>query len=215
MGHKYKAVIFDLDGTLIDSADLIRDSFRFASNKALGKVINDNILLKNVGTPLKSQMEKINSKKTEELVTAYKEYNRKMHDRMVRNFPGMKNVLKKLEKEGIELGIVTSKGEELTVRALQLLGMTEFFKVIVTADDVKVHKPEPEPVNVALKEIKIKKGSAIYIGDSPVDIRAGKAAGLETAAVLWGMFSKETLRKEHPDFYLEKPEEILKIILDI
>ena len=116
-----------------------------------------------------------------------------------------------LRERGVTLGVVTSKLRAGCERGLKLTGLMEHFPLLVTADDVKRPKPDPEPVELALERAGATRANTIFIGDSPHDMAAGRAAGVATAAVLWGPFSVDALNASSPTFLLERPEEILSL----
>ncbi len=209
---KVKGILFDLDGTLIDTVELIRQSFRYATQKILGQKIPDEILLRNLGTPLRSQMEVFSKEKADELTRVYQEFNWAHHDELIREYPGTKEVLKRLKEWGYKLAVVTSKSYPLAQKGISAFNLSPFFEVVVTLDDVSEFKPLPGPILAALNRLGFKPSQAIYIGDSPHDIKAGKRAKVLTAAALWGPFSFENLKKEKPDIFLENIGELEEII---
>jgi pyrophosphatase PpaX len=209
---KVKAVLFDLDGTVIDTIDLIRSSFRHATTQVLGQSLPDEVLLQNLGTPLLDQMKVFSPEKAEELVKVYREHNQAHHDRMVKEYPDVVTVLTGLKKKGYRLAIVTSKSGPLARRGLEVLGLGPYFEVLVSMDDTTEHKPLPAPILAALQKLGCGPDEAVYIGDSPHDLRAGKAAGVLTAAALWGPFPLERLLAEKPDLVLDKMTDLLEIL---
>lgn len=209
-----KCVLFDLDGTLIDSIPLIRESFRYASKKVLGRELTDELLLANVGKPLEKQMEIISKEKARELVEAYREYNHLYHDEKVRCYPGIKTLLKELKRRNVKVGVVTSKSKYLAKRGLEVCGIDKYVDALVTADDVKTHKPSPEPIIKCLEELGCSTQKAVFVGDSPFDIRAGKGAGLFTIALPFGPFTVEKLKEESPDRICFSVKELESVLLD-
>ncbi len=116
-----------------------------------------------------------------------------------------------MREQGATLGIVTSKNRVATEHGLRHCALDRFFAVLVTSDDTTEHKPGPEPVLEALTQLDASAERAVFIGDSPYDCLAGKAAGVSTAAALWGPFSRETLEPHAPDYWLERPAQILQL----
>lgn len=207
-----EAVLFDLDGTVVDTIALIRTSFRFAVSRVLGLSLSDEVLLQNLGMPLLDQMKVFSEEKAEELVEVYREHNQARHDQMIKRYADTESVLKKLAEKGYALAIVTSKSSPLAKRGLSVLGLEPYFELVVSMDDTSEHKPLPAPVLAALKKMKRLPENAIYIGDSPHDLKAGRAAGVLTAAALWGPFSKERLLAENPDILLDDITDLLEIL---
>lgn len=204
-------VLFDLDGTLIDTIDLIYLSFKHATTSVLNENFTKEKLLKNIGRPLQDQMSVFSDERKEELIRSYHDYNFKNHDRMVAAYPNVPKFLSQLS-ESSKIGVVTSKRRDLALRGMELCGLSGYIDEVVAMEDTTEHKPGSAPVLLALKKFNKEKDSCVFIGDSPFDIQAGKAAGVMTVAVLWGPFSKETLLKEKPDHIIHKIEELSKII---
>jgi len=197
-----RAVLFDLDGTLIDTVELILSSFRYATKRVLGAALPDEALMRNVGVPLARQMREFSPEHADELLRVYREHNAVHHDAMVGEYPGTKEVLEELRSRGLPMGVVTSKGTTMTRRGLDLFGLGRFFEVVVTADDVQTHKPDPHPLRVAADRLGIPLEECVYLGDSPHDMLAAVAGGTVAVAALWGAFSAEDVLAPGPDFAL-------------
>jgi pyrophosphatase PpaX len=206
---RYETVLFDLDGTLIDSGDLILASFRHATRSVLGRVIPDDVLMANVGGHgIEAQMREFDEHRADELVRVYRDHNTGIYNG-VRAFPGIEDVLEKLHAEGRKLGVVTVKNRRTVDVTFDVLPLRRFFGVVVTADDTTRHKPDPEPLLLALERLDAEAGSAAYVGDSPFDIRAAKAAGMTAIAVGWGnIHPAGRLEKEEPDRFVRTPAEL-------
>ena len=211
--RRFDTYLFDLDGTLLDSIDLIFRCYRHAARTHLGELPPDKVWLDGLGTPLREQFSAVTSDSDliEEMVVTYREYHHLHHDTSVTLYPGVERALDGLSERGATLGVVTSKLRAGAERGLRLTGLIEHFPVLVAADDVKRPKPDPEPVEAALVRAGADRTNTIFIGDSPHDMAAGRAAGVATAAVLWGPFSVDELSASSPTFLLEKPEEILSL----
>jgi pyrophosphatase PpaX len=209
----FDPVVFDLDGTVVDTVELIVESFRYATRTVLGEVLPDDVITAGVGQPLMAQMEHISAEHARELYDVYREYNHRRHDELIRGYAGMAEMLDGLCAAGKRLGIVTSKSRDTTEMAFRAVGLDDRFEVVVTASDTDEHKPSPVPLLLCLKRLGASATGSIYIGDSPVDIQAGAAAGMATAAVAWGVFGEEDLLAVAPDFWLEEPHELLDLCL--
>ncbi len=209
-----KAVLFDLDGTLIDSYDLLIDSFRYSTQTVLNRTIPDEKLMAKVGQPLVTQMEEFaaDEAQRDELVQAYRLHNDEVHDNLVKVFPGTARMLYALKNAGFLLGVVTSKRHVAAVRGLHCFGLEDLFEFILSPDDWPQHKPDPGPVLHGCELIDVDPAAAMYVGDSPFDIRAGNDAGCQTIAVLWGMFTREQLLAESPTYVCSTTDEILQIL---
>lgn len=183
-----RCVLFDLDGTLIDSVALILASFRYATETVLGRSMTDEALLRNVGMPLLPQMEILAPGRGEELTQVYREHNSANHDTMLKAYPDVPEVLDGLREKGYRLGVVTSKGTPLMLRGLERFGLAGRFDVLVSMDDVEAHKPDPEPLLFAASELGVEPAECAYVGDSPHDVAAALAAGMTAIGALWGAF---------------------------
>lgn len=209
----FETYLFDLDGTLVDSIDLIMASFRHTMRTHLGAVPPDAAWRAGFGRPLRTQLAAYASEQADVdgLVATYRAYNHEHHDRLVRPYPGIADTVATLRARGAALAIVTSKGRTLAWRGLARCGLDAHFTVLVGVDDVRAHKPDPAPVLLALDRLSAPAGGAVFVGDSPHDIRAGRAAGVSTAAVTWGPFPRAALAIEAPDHWLARPADIVSM----
>jgi pyrophosphatase PpaX len=188
--RRLQAVLFDLDGTLIDTVELIRVSFRYATRTVLGHELPDEVTMANVGQPLKQQFADMAPDHADELLRVYRAFNMEHHDELAKAYPGTLDVLAELRARGLPLGIVTSKGTEAAERGIDHFGLRPFMQVIVTADDVQLHKPDPHPLRFAATLLNVELGYCMYVGDSPHDMQAAVAGGAIAVAALWGAFSR-------------------------
>jgi pyrophosphatase PpaX len=214
-GLDTRAVLFDLDGTLVDSLDLILESFRHTMRAHFGKAPSDQMWLKTLGTPLRAQFREVadTDEKVQSLIDTYIEHNHREHERLIRPYDGVNETLLALRARGLRLGVVTSKALRGTELSLAACGLEpDWFEVVVTSDEPVPHKPDPAPLNLALERLGEGPESAAYVGDSVWDIRAGRAAGMRTAAALWGPFSPIELAAEKPDLMLEEIGQLLDIL---
>lgn len=209
-----RTVLFDLDGTLIDSVRLILDSYHhtFAVHGIPPR--SDDEWLRGIGTPLTAQFaEWGNDRETlDALIATYREYNLANHDRMVTAYPGVVDAVAAIKQRGLHTGLVTSKNRNGAVRGLTLARLESMMEVLVCCDEVSNPKPHPEPVLKAVELLGASAAETVYVGDSIHDMRSGRAAGVQTAAVLWGPFGRSHLEGASPDYWLEKPEDLLRII---
>ncbi|MDT8435593.1 MAG: HAD-IA family hydrolase [Gemmatimonadota bacterium] len=210
-----RTVVFDLDGTLIDSEALILASYRHALRTHRGEAPPDELWRRTIGRPLALAMREFarSDAESEAMVRTYTEHNLAAHDRFVRPFPGIREALAGLRSAGRRLAIATSKRAPATRMGLSVCGIPEeWFAAVVTADDVTRFKPEPEPVLAALARAgETEPGRAVYVGDSVHDMRAGRAAGVRTVAVTWGPNGRDVLEPEGPDRILSSPAELLSL----
>lgn len=211
---KPKNFLFDLDGTLIDSIELISSSFRFTFGKHMDVLPPEEEWLATIGQPLWDQFGLFidDNAQVEEMIATYREHNEKNHDRLLREYPGVRTAVCRLATSGGKMGIVTSKLHRMAVRGLERCGYETMFETIIGSDDVDQHKPHPAPVLKALSQLDIAPEETIYIGDSPHDMLSGRAAGVSTGAVLWGPFAREVLAETDPDIWFDEPEDLLRLV---
>jgi len=209
----FDPVVFDLDGTVVDTVELIVKSFRYATRTVLGEVLPDELIVAGVGRPLRAQMERLSAEHAQELYDVYREYNHRRHDELIRGYDGIEEVLDALRAAGRRTGIVTSKSRDTTAMAFRAVGLEDRFNVVVTATDTTEHKPSPVPLLLCLERLGATAEGSIYIGDSPFDIQAGAAAGMTTAAVAWGVFGREALLASGPDVWLDEPRDLIGLCL--
>lgn len=202
--------LFDLDGTLIDSIELIRRSLEHTLLAHGFPPPTHEQWLEGLGRPLKAQFASLaaDARELEAMVRTYRSWNLAHHDAMVRAYDGVHAALESLAAAGGRLGLVTSKQHVSARRGLQRCGLDERFEVLVGADDVDQGKPAPDPVLLALELLGAPAERAVFVGDSPHDLAAGRAAGTRTAAVLWGPFSREDLAPHRPDLWVEHPSDL-------
>ena len=209
-----RTVLFDLDGTLIDSVRLILDSYHHTLASHGLPPRSDEEWLAGVGTPLTAQFAdwRDDPETLQALIATYREYNLKHHDRMVTVYPGVVDVVRALKEDGIATGLVTSKNRAGAVRGLTLVQLEAMMDVLVCSDEVENPKPHPEPVEKAVRLLSADPAATVYVGDSVHDMLAGRAAGVRTAAALWGPFGRSHLEGAQPDYWLERPEELLALV---
>jgi len=211
---RFPVVLFDLDGTLIDSGPIILASMQHAVRTVLGREIADEELASTIGGQgLVVQMQALDPERVDELVEAYREHNDPLHDTL-EAFDGILDVLPRLRAEGRRLGIVTAKRHRTVSLALDRFPrLADQFDVVVAHEDTERHKPDPDPVLAAIERLDGEPSGAAYVGDSPFDIQAAKAAGAFAVAVGWGgIHSDERLLAEEPDALVHSPEDLLDVV---
>lgn len=211
----WPGVFFDLDGTLADTVELILRSYRHTMATHLGEVLPDERWIYGMGTPLRTQLREFARSEEEAgaMLETYTVFQRGVHDESVRPFPGARDVLTALRAGGARIAVVTSKRGEVARRTMEVCGLWDVVDLLISADDVERGKPDPEPVVRALAalELDAQARQVLFVGDSPHDLRAGRAAGTRTAAVSWGPFDRSLLDAERPDYFLESLSELLAL----
>lgn len=207
-------VLFDLDGTLIDSVRLILDSYHHTLASHGLEARHDDFWLAGLGTPLRVQFKHWSDDpaQLEAMIATYREYNLTHHDGMVTAYPGVVEMVRAIRRAGLRTGLVTSKNKPGAERGLRLVGLADAMELIIGADDVKNPKPHPEPIEEALRRMGRSAREAMYVGDSVHDMESGREAGVRTAAVLWGPFSRAYLERTAPDHWLERPGDLLDVL---
>jgi len=206
-------VLFDLDGTVVDSGAIILASMRHATRQVLGLDFEDAELMQAVGGPgLEAQMHALAPDRVEELVTVYLAHNEPLHAELV-CCVRLDGLLVRLKDEGRRLGIVTAKRRATVALAFDVLPLGHLFETVVGGDETKRHKPDPEPLLLAAERMGVDPEDCAYVGDSPFDIRAAKAAGMFAVAVTWGgIHERATLDAEEPDAIVDSAEDLYGVL---
>jgi pyrophosphatase PpaX len=207
-----KAVIFDLDGTLIDTNDLIIDTFYHVINELLGRSPTIEELNHVYGRTLDEQMRFFSEERSQELVDAYKSYYRAHMDERTHLFEGVKDLLVKLTEMGIKIATVTNKGSRGVRHAFDKFDIGDYFDATISADDVSNGKPDPEGIFAVLDGLGIEAYEALFVGDSLNDIAAAKKAGVLSVLVGWTLFHEEHYSEFGADFIIDKPMDLIKLL---
>jgi pyrophosphatase PpaX len=209
----YPTVLFDLDGTLIDSGAMIIASYRHATQAVLAREVPDEVLARFIGGgSILEHMRTIDRDRADELVRVYREHNAPLHDEL-EAFEGVEDVLATLSAEGRKLGVVTAKRRKTVDLAFGVLPLERYFDAVVTTDMTERHKPHPEPVLHALELLEADPSETAFVGDSPFDVAAGKAAGVFTVAVAWGnIHPLDRLVEAGADVVVGTPGELLDVL---
>ena len=211
------AVLFDLDGTLIDSIQLIILAAQHAFASRAGPAPSDAEFIAGIGRPLVAQFGPfaLDDDDMQLLTTRYREYQLMHHDRLTTLYEGVMDAVLELHGRGHPMGIVTSKMDGIARRSIAHVGLEPYMSVVVACDHTTRHKPDPEPVHLALARLGVAPSRAVFIGDSPYDIQAGNAAGVTSIAATWGAFSHDTLAAARPSYVLENPQALSGLILQL
>ena len=209
----FPVVLFDLDGTVVDTGAIILASMRYATREVLGREYSDAELMQAVGGPgLEAQMAAFAPDRVDELVRVYRMHNEPLHDE-IEACVGMEDVLVRLKAEGRRLGVVTAKRRATVELAFARVPVGHLFDAVVGGDETERHKPDPEPLLLAAERMGADPGETAYVGDSPFDVRAAKAAGMHAVAVTWGrIHDRERLEAEEPDAIVDGAEELLAVL---
>jgi pyrophosphatase PpaX len=209
---RINTVLFDLDGTLINTNELIISSFLHTLNTYYPNQYKREDVLPFIGPSLHDTFSKIDESKVEEMIASYRQFNHDHHDELVEEYETVYETVRELKKQGYKVGIVTTKARQTVEMGLQLSKLDEFFDVVVTIDDVEHVKPHPEPLQKALELLNAKPEEALMVGDNHHDIVGGQNAGTKTAAVSWTLKGRAYLEAYKPDFMLDKMSDLLPIL---
>ena len=210
---KFPVVLFDLDGTVVDSGSIILASMRHATREVLGREFGDEELMQAVGGPgLEAQFAALAPDRVDELVRVYRAHNEPLHDELV-SCAGMDDVLVQLKEEGRRLGVVTAKRRSTVELAFASVPLGHLFEAVVGGDETARHKPDPEPLLLAARRMNADPDETAYVGDSPFDVLAAKAAGMHAVAVTWGgIHDRAKLEAVEPDAIVDSAEELLAVL---
>lgn len=190
-------------------------SYRHTMRTHLGEALPDERWLATLGTPLRVQLADFarSDAEAEAMLVTYTTFQRGVHDEMVKPFPGAAQVLTALRERGSRVAVVTSKRDEVARRTIEICGLSNDIDLLVSCDHVQRAKPDPEAVHYALSALSLDESPAdvLFVGDSPFDLRAGRAAGTRTAAAPWGAFARKALEAERPDYLLDELTDVLDI----
>lgn len=210
---KYTTVLFDLDGTIIDTNELIIQSFLHTLEHYYPSKYSREEIIPNMGQTLFEQMERYGGKEmVDELAAHYREFNIRMHDELVAEFPHVAEVIPELSQMGVTMGIVTTKMQKTALMGLRLLGLEKYMSTIITYESTERHKPDPAPVLKALENLGADPAATLMVGDSEYDLLAGARAGTHTAGVAWSMKGEEFLARFEPNYILRDMRELLPIV---
>ncbi|MGA3603195.1 pyrophosphatase PpaX [Lysinibacillus agricola] len=207
-----KALLFDFDGTLLNTNDLIIQTFMHVLNERFPGQYSPKDCLKFLGPSLKQTMSDIAPGEEDAMIAKYREYNELHHDELVTQYPDVVSTLEQLKASGIKLAIVSTKRNGMIDRGLKVLGASHLFDIRIGTDDVKNVKPDPEPVLLALERLGVIKEEAIMIGDNSHDIEAGHNAGIRAAGVAWAFKGEEYLQQFKPEYMLHHMTDLFEIV---
>lgn len=207
-----RTILFDLDGTLIDTNELIIASFTHTLEQHADRPYKREEILNFIGPPLRETFLNLDEAKAELMFNTYVEHNLSNHDQYVAAYPTVVETMKKLKDAGYQLGIVTTKIKKTAERGIRIAGLEDIFEIVIGLEDVTNAKPHPEPVIKALDQLKGVASETIMVGDNYHDIEAGKNAGTKTAGVAWTVKGRDTLEAYQPDYMLEQMSDLLHIL---
>ncbi|MEG6616534.1 HAD hydrolase-like protein [Peptococcaceae bacterium 1198_IL3148] len=209
---KIDTVLFDLDGTLVDSLPLIKRTYQRVFQEMNIPWENDEVMtwvgrsLKDIGNYFAGE------ERGQEFFKVYQHYYAIDHDEYTKAYAGTLEMLEKLHNKGYTLGVVTSKSGAVAKRSIDFLGMAKYMQILIGAQDVDKHKPLPDPLLVALERLNRQPAQAAYVGDSPFDVLSAKAAKVKAIAVTWGMATKDIMENHQPDHIIDRWDELYQLL---
>ncbi len=212
MSKRMTTLLFDFDGTLIDTNELIIQTFQYVLDKYYPGEYGREDILPFLGPTLHDTFNSINLEEAEKMINDYRTWNFSMHDELASEFDGVSETLHALKEEGLKMAIVSTKRRDMVMKGLDLLGVTDLFDVVIGLDDVTNAKPDPEPIVLALDRLGADKEEALMIGDNYHDILGGKNAGVRTAGVAWTSKGEAFLQTFEPDYMLQHISDLLTIV---
>ena len=210
-----KYILFDFDGTLVNTNDVILASWQHTYRHYLGHEMPVDHITSCFGEPLLLTMEReFPGVNPQESADVYRQFQLENADKLVTIFPGIKELLADLKAAGYVLGIVTSRTRESALRYMDMFGITSYFSDLVTCDDTTVHKPNPEPILLAMSKLGASAEESIMIGDSPFDIKCANNAGVDSVMVNWRITCDETsvIDDAKVDYWLHQPSDLVELL---
>lgn len=198
---RWPVVLFDLDGTLADTVDLIVASFHHSLQTVLGVSLSSEEIRTWIGRPLHGAIIDAfpdQAHRVEEIVTAYRQWNLAHHDEMIKRVPGIETLVSELVEAGATLGVVTSKLHQTAARGLSAVGLDEAIQIVAGQEQTVRHKPHPEPLLYAARVLGVDPEDCVYVGDATVDLQAARAAGMSSIGVTWGAGERLDLAQHRP-----------------
>jgi pyrophosphatase PpaX len=214
-GPRLPTVLFDLDGTLVDSIELIVAAAMHAFASRPGPAPTEAEIRRTIGRPLVTQFGPwlVGDDDLPFLISKYREYQLEHHDRLTTAYTGIPEAVAALDAAGYAMGIVTSKVGFMAERALVHVGLLRYMRLVIASDSTERHKPDPQPVLVAMERLGADPAATVLFGDSPYDMQAGRAAGIAAVGVAWGAFSPEVLVEAGAGDVLKRPADLVPYVL--
>ncbi|SHI63324.1 pyrophosphatase PpaX [Geosporobacter subterraneus DSM 17957] len=210
-----KYILFDLDGTLLDTNELIVQSFRHTYKEHLNKDVPREYIIQSFGEILRTTLERECKDCVEAALTTYRSFQQEHFESYITLHLGVREALEKLTAKGYKLGIVTSRLNESALRGLKFFDIEGYFHSIIGADDTDLHKPDPTPARMALEAMGGRAEEAVLVGDSPFDIQCAKNTGMVSVAVGWSALPREVYMQYEPDYVVDTMEELVELIYSL
>lgn len=211
MTKEINTLLFDFDGTLLDTNELIIQTFHSVLDRHFPGKYDREAILHFIGPSLVQTFQSVAPDKVQELIAEYREVNLTLHDELVEEYDGVVETLVKLKARGVKMAIVSTKRRAALDHGLELMELTGLFEVIISLDEVKNPKPDPEPIQLALAALDADPSETLMIGDNSHDIHGGQNAGVRTAGVAWSIKGEAYLASLGPDHMLQHISDLLDL----
>ncbi|MGV1008227.1 MAG: HAD family hydrolase [Dermatophilaceae bacterium] len=209
---RWPAVLFDLDGTLVDTVELIVQSYQHAFRSVLGAEQPEVRIRAWIGQPLLRCFRQASPEHASALVECYTAWNLANTERLARRYAGIDGLLADLRAAGVHVGVVTSKRRGPADLALARCGLEDLLETVVSLEDTERHKPDPAPLLLAARRLQVGRHETAYVGDAAVDLQAARAAGMSGVGVLWGAGTREALQGEQPAAVVDTVEALRAVL---
>lgn len=213
--NKIDTVLFDFDGTVMNTNDVIINSWQHTFKTLENREEDVETIVKTFGEPLAVTMEKFfPDVPVDQSINIYRSYHYDNFGELISLFPGMKELLAELKRRGYKIGMVTSRLRRTTEEGLEKYGVIDYFDTVITADDTDKHKPDPAPIHIALKNLDSVPEKSIMLGDTMFDILCAKNAGVKSVLVSWAMAVTEEEKNgpDKPDYIIDQAEDLLALL---
>lgn len=205
-------ILFDLDGTLLDTNELIIQSFQHTYKTHLNKQVDREYIIKNFGEILKITLDRDFGEYSDEAIKTYRSFQVGNFEKLITIQSGVKEGVIELHKQGYKLGVVTSRLNDSALRGLKHFGLMDYFECIIGAADTELHKPDPTPAFLALDKMGGNPSETLFVGDSPFDILCGKNAGIASVIVGWSALPMDIILKYEPNYIVDNMVELLELV---
>ena len=210
--RNFDGFIFDIDGTLTSTNDLIFATFNHVADKYLNRTFTNQEIIAMFGPTEDGILTEIMGKDYGAARKDYFKFYTAQHNEMADIYEGIKEVLEIIKSAGLPLSIYTGKGRDSSLITLEMIGVLDYFDMVVTGDDVKVHKPSPEGIDVFIEKFNLQRDRVLMVGDAPADIKAARNAGIKNAEVLWDDYAKQRTHDLQSDFVFHTVDEFKKFV---
>jgi pyrophosphatase PpaX len=211
--HNFEGFIFDIDGTLTSTNELIFATFRHVTEKYLNKKVSNEEIIAMFGPTEDVILKEWMNDDFEKARNDYLEFYSAKHHLMADVYPGIKEVLQFIKSRNIPLSIYTGKGRQSSLITLEKIGVIDLFDMIVTGDDIEGHKPSREGIDKFVETFHLNRDKVLMIGDAPADVTAARNAGVKAASVIWDSYAKDKVLQMKSDYIFETVEELMKFLV--